>query len=220
MVAQLDGALIPGQALALAPSPGRSPLDAMVAAKDSPTWQVSCNELAAQCLLTRPSFVLMTSAILAEVEHRWPVDTLEDLLSSPRGASQTMLEQFVQMYSPAEAAAMCYLLASRGECTAAVQHACRDILQNAELMGHPSVDAPVATPAVTGTPTMPAGGAIAGTGVGVQEQSAMRPAGEAFGAAAGVKLSAAHEGLCLYVCRVLELLWEQVGALLLWLLYP
>ncbi|CAG9460687.1 unnamed protein product [Pedinophyceae sp. YPF-701] len=204
VVAQMDAPL-QGVAVAAATCPGRAPLDTLVLARaKSPTWRVSGGDLAAQCLLSRPKFLVMTSRVVAEVERWWPVDILEGILTASRGASHGEIGRFADKFGRDELAAMCYLLAAKGECSSVTLRACREVLLNAEIVGRPAM---VLEPPRAAAPQPN----LLGAGTPGEQALAAGAAAAAGQAAPQVtpQFSAVHEGLCLYLSRTLELLWDQ-----------
>ncbi|PRW05942.1 nuclear pore complex Nup155 isoform B [Chlorella sorokiniana] len=160
------------------------------------------DELTSQNLGVAPRFVMVTTAGVLEMEKLRPVDVLAQLLEQ---RDATKLEVFFKSYGPAEAAAICILLATAGppQASAAVVAQAKAALDNPRLCGEPQLrEADGAA----------AGGAAAAFGVAPAAADDGLAAGFDMGAVVPVsepEWSGAHHGLCLYASRVLQAVWDE-----------
>ncbi|MEW5305512.1 MAG: hypothetical protein WDW36_008046 [Sanguina aurantia] len=191
-VAEADN-FIPGEACAMSAVPSRSVLGSDAAASGN-------DELSTQIFTPAPRFVLISTAGTMEVERRRPVDVLASILEE---RSPEKLRSFFDIYGAVEAAAMCYILATAapgelgltGVSSGAVPSVIRGAvaaLDNVLLVG----EACASEDAQGGLETAAPGGA------GIYMGRAVNPNPEP-------NWSAAHKGLCVYVARLLQPVWEN-----------
>lgn len=93
--------------------------------------QPNSRQLASNCGRSLP-FGLV---VAPQIERRWPVDVLEDILALPHPSleASSPLGQFLEAYGAQETAAMAYFLLSRGTAPAGAQQAARDLLRAPQL---------------------------------------------------------------------------------------
>lgn len=196
------GTIVPGEACAIRAVPWVHGSDISLSQHQGSSAR---DEVTTQNAAPAPRFVLVSTAGVVEVEKLRPADVLSRLLQEPGGAK---LAHFFKSYGAAEAAAMCIQLAAAGPpiaAAAAVARA-RSALDDPHLCGEPVLKETE-------------GGALGGGigGGGVEELSAMMATAnnQSFDMGAVVPVaepewSGAHKGLCLYVARLLQPIWDEL----------
>mmetsp|Transcript_20731 Transcript_20731/g.49379 ORF Transcript_20731/g.49379 Transcript_20731/m.49379 type:complete len:994 (-) Transcript_20731:270-3251(-) len=145
--------------------------------------------LSTQHLQPRQQFVLVSTTGVLELERRRPVDILQVLLED---RATERVEEFFRVYGPGESAAMCLMLiiSPIGSVPTAVSQMAQQVFESQHFTGEP----------------MMSDSGVSGYG---QDSSA-----GAFNMGRPVlepqfKSSGAHEGLCLFVARLVRPVWEK-----------
>ncbi|KAJ0724992.1 putative nucleoporin, nucleoporin, nucleoporin, subdomain 1 [Helianthus annuus] len=142
-------------------------------------------DLPTQHILPRRRIIIFSTTGMTEVVFNRPVDILRRLLES--NTPRTILDDFFNQFGPCEAAAMCLMLAAR--------------IVNTESFINSTVAEKAAEafedPRVVGIPVFSGSGALANT----RSASSGFSMGQVVQEAEPV-FSGAHEGLCLFGCRL------------------
>jgi len=133
-VTRMGPATLPGEAIVARAVPPDPALQAALRKCGRAVSAALLGDLVAQCVLPRPRFVVLTEQVIAQVERRWPVDALEDLLlGRPSLDAASPIGEFVRAYGAAETAAMCFLVLCSPHPPAAVRQAATDLLRSPQL---------------------------------------------------------------------------------------